>query len=110
MTKEDALTRFLSLNDCKQVSLWNDYCDDSHNWDKELSVNDAVFFEDNFYSQGMGIMEILEAVENGNYHSTDKFATITEDDILVSAEDMMTIIDFMDVQDEFSEWLLNKGV
>ena len=110
MTKEDALTRFLSLSDDKQVSLWNDWCDDSHNWDEELSVNDEEFFDAHYGDNGLGVMDILSDVHFGNYRYTDKFVTFTEDDYLVSVENMMTVIDFMEVRDEFSEWLLNKGV
>lgn len=109
MTKEDALTRFLSLSDAKQVSLWNDWCDESHNWDKQMSLNNEEFFETHYGDRGLGVMDILSDVHFGNYTYTDKFVTIAED-YLVSAENMETIIDFMDIQDEFSEWLLHKGV
>ena len=110
MTKKDALKRFLSLSDDEQVSLWNEWCDDSHNWDKELSVNNAVFFETNYFRNGMGLMDVLSDVEDGNYTYSDRFVTLTEDDMLVSCRDMMTVIDDLGIQGEFSEWLENSGV
>ena len=110
MTKREALEKFLSLKDDKQVALWNDYCDASHNWDKQLSINDEEFFDEHYGDRGLGVMDVLSDVHFGNYTYTDKFVTITEDNILVSAKDMMTVIDFMGIRDEFSKWLIHKGV